>query len=102
MIACLRSSQFLMRDTKGKHLVCLDLRRLQDLDAIARGRHTRQFVVTRRQEPVNRLTEMGTIHNKHFDDLPAARNYWRESAMKLIDLGYTKRDFLIMGFHEED
>ena len=104
MIACLRSSRFLKFEG-GKAQVYLDLRRLQDIDAIAWGRYTRQFVVTRREPPQNRLTGIGIIQNKWFDSLDGemgARAYWRDEAMKLIDSGYQKIDFTIMGFHEED
>ncbi len=98
MIACLRSTRFMMPD--GSASVFLDLRRLMDLDAMARGRKTRQFVVTRRLG--HQVDGIKVIMNKSFDELPEARAYWCEQAMKYEDKGMQRLDIHIAGFHEED
>ena len=81
MVACLRSTRFISPDRSIS--VFLDLRRLQDLDAIARGRFTLQFAVTRRLG--GKVGGQNVIINKSFDTLPEARSYWCEQAMKLED-----------------
>ena len=96
MIACLRSTRFQTADRQAE--VFLELRRLMDVNAVASGRHTKQFVVTQRMRVANRPV----ITKKNFDTLPEARSYWREQAMILTDQGLEKLDFHISGFHEED
>jgi hypothetical protein len=80
--------------------VFLELRRLQDTDAIVRGSMTRQFVVTKRLGEKVRGVNLAT--KKNFDTLPEARAYWCEQAMRLEDEGRLKMDLKIAGFHEED
>lgn len=98
MVACLRSTRFMMPD--GSASVFLDLRRLQDPDAIARGHFTRQFVVTRRLG--QQVDGIKVVTNKSFDELSEARRYWCEQAMKYEDQGMQRLDIHIAGFHEED
>jgi hypothetical protein len=71
-----------------------------DLAVLVSSRHTKQFVFSRRTPKFRGLPQ--TVSNKCFDDLPAARDYWRTEAMKLIDQGLVCNDFQILGFHEED
>ena len=96
MIACLRSSRFMYPD--GSASVHLDLRRLMDIDAIARGRSTLQFVVTRR---LGAAAGQNAVINKSFDTLAEARRDWCEKAMALEDKGMRRLDIHIAGFHEE-
>lgn len=84
----------------GSASVFLELRRLQDLDAIARGRFSRQFVVTRRLG--QSVAGIKIVTNKSFDELPEARRYWCEQALKYQDQGMQQLDLMITGFHEED
>ena len=98
MIACLRSTRFMMPDRSAS--VFLELRRLQDIGAILRSSKTRQFVVTKRLG--RGAGNIPVIMKKNFDTLPEARSYWREEAMKLTDRGMDRMDIHISGFHEED
>ncbi len=98
MIACLRSTRFQSANRQAQ--VFLELRRLMDLNAVASGRHTKQFVVTKRLG--HKVAGVPIIMKKNFDTLPEARTYWREQAMILTDQGMNRLDFHINGFHEED
>lgn len=98
MIACLRSTRFMMPDRSVS--IFLELRRLMDTGALARGSHTRQFVVTKRLG--TKIDGKQVMLKKNFDTLPEARSYWCEQALILEDKGMNKLDIHIMGFHEED
>ena len=98
MIACLRSTRFMMPDRSAS--VFLDLRRLQDIGAILRSNESLQFVVMKRLS--KKLDGKQIMMKKNFDTLAEARRYWCEQAMILEDKGMIKMDLHICGFHEED
>jgi hypothetical protein len=98
MQACLRSTRFRCLD--GSQCIYLDLRRLMDIKATARGHHTCQFQVMKRLG--HKVGGNNIAFSKHFDTLPEARRYWYEEATKLLDAGMQKLDIQVVGFHEED
>jgi hypothetical protein len=91
VLACLRSAQFNYPDGSGSILV--ELRRHHDTAAQC---DNKEFLVTKR------LTRLpGVLITKAFGTYHEASRYWDEQVKKVTDLGLTRRDAKIIGFHEE-
>lgn len=81
----------------GSGQIHLDLRHFHDLGSLLDVKNKKSYVVTQRI-----MTKPVATINSSFDTLPEARRSWFEKAGTLEDKGYSKTDFHISGFHEED
>jgi len=90
MLVCLRSATFQYPDDTGA--IVVELRRSHDTDARTRNK---AFVVTRR------LTRLRAMTTKEYGTYREAAGRWDLEVRKLTDEGLQRRDFSILGFHEE-
>lgn len=90
MLVCLRSTSFSYADGSGS--IVVELRRHHDTDAAC---DNKAFLVSKR------LTMARALTTKAFGTYAEACRYWDEQVMKLTDTGMVRRQFNIVGWHEE-